>query len=156
MGNGHRTTSIKLDPATSAMLDQIAAKRHRSVHSLMKEAVRRFAEREAALGMAEYLQPGKPVRPDLRHYLYATEPGPRAGLPDRIAQQLAEGNNRLRVLRGWRGMTREKLLAALSAMNVPIDARTLDAFEDDTLRPSGSMIGALAKALGVSVDVLMG
>jgi hypothetical protein len=106
--------------------------------------------------MEAALAPGRPVAPKMRSYLYSTAPGAKAALPERIRRQLDEGNNRIRVLRGWRGMTREKLLEALALLNVFIDARTLDGFEDDTLRPSGSMIGALAKALGVSVDVLMG
>lgn len=138
------------------MLKQIAARRRCSVHALMKEAITRCVEREAALGLAATLQPGQPVAPKLKPYLYTTAPGPKAAMPERIARQLDEGNNRIRVLRGWRGMTRAKLLEALALLNVFIDARTLDAFEDDTLRPSGSMIGALAKALGVSVDELMG
>lgn len=156
MPSKDRTTSVKLDDTTRRMLAQIAAAKNRSVHSLMKEAIKRWAEREAAQGFAAYLATGKPVPPRMTGYLYRTEPGAQAGLPPHIAQQLADGNNRLRVLRGWRGMSAEKLIGALAAMGVRLDAQTLDAFEDDRLRPSGSMTGALAKALNVSVEALMG
>lgn len=152
-----RTTSIKLDPNTRAWLKALARVRHRSVHALMKEAIAHYLARQAGDQFAYQLEElkGKPV--EARYRTAITQSMPRTkGLPAHVKEQMAAGNNRLRVLRGWRGLTLAGLALRLADFGSGASERDLEEIEDDRRTPGPGLLGAIATALDVTVDDLLG
>jgi len=158
MSSKDRTISVKLNPMERRRLGYVAWLKRRSVHRVMKEAILRMMEREEAKDMLKRWEQwmSDPHKELLRLSLIATAAGDAAGLPDHVVAQLAFGANRLRVIRGWRGMTLERLATALADIGADVHESTLDAIEDDRLRPEAGLTVALAKALDASVEVLLG
>jgi len=78
------------------------------------------------------------------------------GLPPYVRKQIADGNNRLRVLRGWRGMSLARLMTAIEDMGGAASETVLAAIEDGTFRPDSGLAVLLARALDVTVEELVG
>jgi hypothetical protein len=156
MGAKDRTTTIKLDPFAREWLKALAKARHRSVHALMKEAIDHYLARQAGDGFAYQMEQlkGKPL--EARYRVAVTQSRPRTvGLPVHVKEQIAAGNNRVRVLRGWRGLTVAAVAARLADLGSGASQRELEEIEDDRRTPGPGLLGAIATALDVTVDDLL-
>jgi DNA-binding XRE family transcriptional regulator len=156
MSSRDPATSVKLDETSRKQLRELARRRHRSVHSMMKEAIQFWLERELAEMWRRYVGPGLPVTDGEREAMARTKPARKKGLPEHVIAQIEHGNNRLRVLRGWRGMTRAQLVKALADLGAQVSEKVLEDIEEERLRPGPGLWGSLAKALDVTVEDLLG
>ena len=158
MSSKDRTTSIKLDPEIRVRLYALAHVKCRSAHALMKEAIARYVLREEMALWEDYLAKHPTIAGDAELVRRSADllPGPTVGLPEHVKQQIKDGNNRLRVLRGWRGMSLGRLVAAIDDLGGSVSDSMLAAIEDDAFRPGAGMTVLLAKALDVTVEDLVG
>ncbi len=156
MSSKDRTTSVKLDADTRSRLHAMARVRHRSAHALMKEAIAFYLIREEMALWKDYLDQHGRVPNGTVHvgeWLRFAEP---VGLPEHVRKQIVAGNNRVRVLRGWRGMTIEKLAADAYELGAEGGLGYLKAIEDGAFRPSPGMAVILARALAVTPEDVLG
>jgi hypothetical protein len=72
-------------------------------------------------------------------------------LPAAVAEAIAGGENALRVIREWRGMTQ----MYLGEMKTDIGQSTISALENGTRRGTAAVWKQLAKVLRVPVDLLL-
>ena len=158
MSSKDRTTSVKLDPEIRARLNLLAGVRHRSAHSIMKEAITRHVLREEMRLWEEYLDKHKTIapEPELVRNSGNVLPAVIVGLPPYVKKQIAEGANRLRAIRGWRGMSLARLVTAVADMGGAASESRLAAIEDGTWRPDSGLTVLLARALDVTVEELVG
>ena len=156
MSSKDRTTSVKLDRELRARLYALARLRNRSAHAMMKEAIADYVLREEVAAWQAYLAEHKTVAPGLARHVAELRPPAASGLPEHVARQIADGHNRLRVLRGWRGMTLGRLATALADLGADVGEGRLEAIEEGAFRPGAGLIAALAKALDVKPEDLMG
>ena len=77
--------------------------------------------------------------------------GDEIELPASAAEAIARGENPLRVVREWRGMTQ----IHLGEMKTDIGQSTISALENGTRRGTTAVWKQLAKALRVPIDVLL-
>jgi hypothetical protein len=72
-------------------------------------------------------------------------------LPATVAEAIARGENPLRVIREWRGLTQMQL----GEMKTNIGQSTISALENDTRRGTTAVWKQIAKVLRVPMDVLI-
>jgi len=156
MAARYQVMSVKLDRDLRSKLLALAQMRHRSPHALMKEAIARYIWREEMGLWTKYLDEHKTIAPELAAHAASLLDAPPSGLPERIKKQIADGHNRLRVLRGWRGMTMERLAAALRELGADIPMGMLEEIEEDRFRPDAGLTVLLAKVLDVSTEDVAG
>lgn len=77
--------------------------------------------------------------------------GREVELPAKIAEAIARGENPLRVIREWRGMTQTHL----GDIKTDIGQSTISALENGTRRGTTAVWKKLADALGVPMDLLI-
>jgi len=77
--------------------------------------------------------------------------GDEIELPAKIAEAIASGENALRVIREWRGMTQMQL----GEMKTDIGQSTISALENGSRRGTTAVWKQLAKVLGVPMDLLI-
>jgi predicted DNA-binding protein/DNA-binding XRE family transcriptional regulator len=150
-----RAVSVKLDETTRDRLKRLAKTKRHSQHYLMKQAILDYIEREETWCWNYDIKHDYKFNADHKKAMSAAFPVTK-GLPAHIANQIAEGNNRLRTLRGWRGMTRAQLVKALAAIGSTVTEATIAAIEDETMRPVPALWAALAHALNVEWKDLVG
>jgi len=156
MSSKDRTTSVKLDRELRTRLYKLAHMRNRSAHSMMKEAIANYVLRAEVAAWRDYLAEHKTIAPELAGPVARLSPPERDGLPEHVTRQIEDGHNRLRVLRGWRGMSLGRLATALADLGADVGEGTLDAIEEGAFRPAAGLTAALAKALDVKPEDLMG
>ena len=150
-----RAVSVKLDRKMRFRLKRLAGIKRHSQHYLMRQAIAEYIERWETWCWHYDIAHGYKFTDQHKKTMSSTWTVTK-GLPAHIARQLAEGNNRVRTLRGWRGMTRAQLVAALAAIGSTVSEATIAAIEDDTLRPVPALWAALAHALNVEWKDLVG
>jgi DNA-binding XRE family transcriptional regulator/predicted DNA-binding protein len=150
-----RAVSVKLDKMTRVRLKQLARLKRHSQHYLMKQAIAEYIEREETWFWNYDIKHDRPFTAGNKQAMSTTWPVTK-GLPAHIVQQIAEGNNRLRTLRGWRGMTQAQLAEGLAAIGSTVTEATIAAIEDETQRPVPALWAALAHALNVEWKDLVG
>lgn len=72
-------------------------------------------------------------------------------LPAKVAEAIARGENPLRVIRAWRGMTQKDLGEAKTNLG----QSTISALENGMRRGTTAVWRKLASVLGVPMDVLI-
>jgi DNA-binding XRE family transcriptional regulator len=77
--------------------------------------------------------------------------GDEVELPASVAEAIASGQNALRVIREWRGMTQMQL----GEMKTNIGQSTISALENGSRRGTTAVWKQLAKVLGVPMDLLI-
>ena len=77
--------------------------------------------------------------------------GDEVELPSTVAEAIARGENALRVVREWRGMTQIQL----GDMKTDIGQSTISALENGTRRGTTTVWKRLAKVLRVPMDLLI-
>lgn len=81
----------------------------------------------------------------------ALEAGSEIELPASVAEAIARGENALRVIREWRGMTQ----MYLGEMKTSVGQSTVSALENATRRGTAAVWKQLAQALRVPTDLLI-
>ena len=150
-----RAVSVKLDEQTRFRLKRLSEMKRHSQHYLMKEAIAEYVEREEVWCWDYDIKHGYQFNDRQKKTMGLTWAVTK-GLPEHIARQIAEGNNRLRVLRGWRGMTRAQVVEGLAATGSTVTEETIAAIEDGTKRPVPGLWAALAHVLNVEWKDLVG
>ena len=150
-----RAVSVKLGKMTRNRLKQLARLKRHSAHYLMRQAIEQYVEREELWYWSYDIEHEFKFLPRHKRAMSTTWAVTK-GLPEHITQQIAEGNNRLRVLRGWRGMTRAQLVTGLAAIGSTVTEATIAAIEDETERPVPALWSAIAHVLNVEARDLVG
>ena len=77
--------------------------------------------------------------------------GDEIELPAKVAEAIVQGENALRIIREWRGMTQMQL----GEMKTNIGQSTISALENGSRRGTTAVWKQLAKVLGVPMDLLI-
>lgn len=77
--------------------------------------------------------------------------GDEVELPSKVAEAIARGENPLRVIREWRGMTQMNL----GEMKTNVGQSTISALESGSRRGTTAVWKQLARALEVPMDILV-
>jgi hypothetical protein len=77
--------------------------------------------------------------------------GDEVELPSKVAEAIARGENPLRVVREWRGMTQ----MYLGEMKTDVGQSTISALESGSRRGTTAVWKQLARALEVPMDILI-
>jgi ribosome-binding protein aMBF1 (putative translation factor) len=77
--------------------------------------------------------------------------GDEVELPSKVAEAIARGENPLRIIREWRGMTQ----MYLGEMKTKIGQSTISALESGSRRGTTAVWKQLARALEVPMDILI-
>lgn len=166
-GDG-RAISVKLPDDLRERLDALADRSGVTRHALMRDAIARHADRleaeellvahrEDAKRGASADGSGSADGEEAARALFTYETlMPGTGLTAAMAAQIARGTHPLKAVRGGRGFSTLRLAARLNDYGIDIDERTITKIEERKLRPGPKLLAALAKALGVNVEVLVG
>jgi predicted transcriptional regulator len=152
-----RTISVRLPKADEMRLLRLAERSGITSHAIMKQAICRHLDRaEADEWLASWGEGGAEAVQGARALIAYTTVVPGTGLTERMAAMIARGINRLRAVRAGRGFELGRLAARLEDLGVPADETALAAIEEGKATPNPKLLAALAKALGVSPDDLVG
>jgi ribosome-binding protein aMBF1 (putative translation factor) len=77
--------------------------------------------------------------------------GDEVELPSKVAEAIARGENPLRIIREWRGMTQ----MYLGEMKTNVGQSTISALESGSRRGTTAVWKQLARVLGVPMDILI-
>jgi DNA-binding XRE family transcriptional regulator len=77
-------------------------------------------------------------------------------LPGDVVMRMIKGENRLRVLREHRGLTLDQLSSETAKKGVKVGKANLSHIETGRNKPSVELLAALAKALDVTLEDLLG
>jgi len=156
-----RTLSVRLTKAEMLRLYALAERSGITPHAIMKAAIGRHIDRaEADEFLASWDQDGvgggTEAEQGARALIAYRAMTPGTGLTERMAAMIARGINRLHAVRLGRGFALGRLAARLEDLGTPAGETALAEIEAGKATPSPKLLAALAKALGVTPDDLVG
>ena len=152
-----RTLSVRLTKAEMLRLYALAERSGITPHAIMKQAIGRHLDRaEADEWLARWGEGGAEAEQGARALIAYSTIVPGTGLTERMAAMIARGINRLRAVRAGRGFRLDQVAARLEMLGVPVAETALAEIEAGKATPNPALLAALAKALGVTPDDLVG